>query len=226
MAKRSKTSKWRAILEHCALEKRERKYFQEDMTQALVLDTTPTTVKLIGQVQEGTGPTQRIGNLINWHSMIFRLAFKYWAPVNTYPIVRVAIVYDRQPTASKPAYKDIFQDTNPTGGAGSTYAHCFTNMNNQHRFIIIRDYLYQLSPTSGAGVLNMVYAPSTGKNNIIEDYIDLQGLHTAFNGTGSPVPMSAYASGAFYLVFQSNQALGIHAYDALVNYQMRFDDAL
>lgn len=207
----------------------------EESIRKLTNTADATVVCLVNGIPRGVDYNQRIGNFIRMKSIELTLAFTPSGLLVNQPLIdisRVALVYDRQPSAgmtssgSVPTYEDIFQ---MTGSVGFSDPFVFPNVNNSHRFIIIRDFLNILperaNPITGT-THSVVGTMSLGgaNNNIIKEFIDLSGLETVFTGAATPITISQITTGALYVVLQGNHVFPTNAWWANMRLRLRYDD--
>lgn len=106
-----------------------------DGIQALNTDTTGSVTALNAMAQ-GTSQSTRIGNKITMKSLYVRWALGQGTTTATPPIVRVTILYDKQPNATLATLAEIYQVT------GSSLTLSPMNMANRDRFIVLMDETY------------------------------------------------------------------------------------
>jgi len=137
----------------------------------------PTSVgaTLLNSIQEGTGPTQRIGRKIfckniQMTGMWCRNPLASASQLYPEHMVYYAIVYDRQPTGTKPLLSDIYRSVD-TGGNAQTIGFVFKNLLNDQRFLILKK--------------DGFFVPQTvpGDNNDFWDVAVLNGAGTASGGS-------------------------------------------
>lgn len=197
---------------------------------------TNANVKLINPVQEGAGFFNRIGRRINMRSLHMKGTIRPIYPYLTQTqddFVRIAIVYDRQPSAaaSTPSYDTIFKDYPQTGTAVSSVLSGI-NLDNRERFIILRDFSTFLPRVDSGSAL---VGPSTvqvqdNEKNLIDEFIKLKGLETHFNGTTNPLEVTSISTGSLLIVTQGKFALGgaagtVPAWEVVLKFRLRYDDA-
>lgn len=179
-----------------------------DMDNVLspILDTNATNAQvfLLSTMQQGTGMNQRVGRVVYYKHLIFRGALSP-TTFGSYDVIRIAVVYDRQPSGGAiPAYSTIFNSIPATGGGGAT-ALSDINIDSRQRFVVLRDMHFQtppvISPTNYSTATSAALEMN-GKSNIIDEYIELQGLDCVFNNTHNPITSADISTGALYLVFE------------------------
>lgn len=85
----------------------------------------------------GAGVYERIGAKVMVRSIRIRTAWQA-AATPCLGVIRVAVVYDRQPNGAAPAIGDLFQDLR-VAGATTTDLMSGVNIGNKNRFTILRD---------------------------------------------------------------------------------------
>lgn len=97
---------------------------------------------LNGMVYGGTAG-QHIGRSVTLRSIAFNTALGFTSTGGA-PILRVLIVYDRQPNGAAPAVTDILYANDPSAPM---------NLNNSKRFKVLHDWRPdEINPTAGAGI--------------------------------------------------------------------------
>jgi len=183
--------------------------------------STSAAFYLLNGVIEGASNFNRLGRRIRLKtiniSMNFYTTMAVAAPgAPAHPVqprIRVALVYDRQPSTSSgagvmPAYNDIWQQRDQFGIA-SNYEWSPINVDNTSRFIVLRDCKINY-PTNNGLELNQVALSMN--NAFIEGtqckmFKKLRMLETNFrsNTTGSTGnTVGDIQSGGLYIVFISN----------------------
>lgn len=112
-----------------------------------------TGITELNDVLQGAGVYERVGVKILMRSVRIRATLT----ANASPamaIVRMAVIYDRQPNGAAPAIADIFTDTR-VAGATTTDICSGVNISNKNRFTILRDQMWNLdSATSLSHVVD------------------------------------------------------------------------
>lgn len=96
-------------------------------------------------IAAGAAVYERIGAKIMIRSIRIRTGWT-GAATPCLGIVRVAVVYDRQPNGAAPAIGDLFQDLR-TAGATTTDLMSGVNIGNKNRFTILRDQSFIFDTT-------------------------------------------------------------------------------
>lgn len=133
-------------------------------------------------------------------------------------IGRIAIVYDRRPAATFPAYADIFNSYDQTG-AQTQIAWTPPNPNNTDRFILVRDCKFYFSTNDFAStntLANFMMNNTFVNGSECNFYKKLNGLETQFISTANPVTISNIGTGALYCIVVTNNAV---ANDAPGNFE-------
>jgi len=204
--------------------------------------TVPTTVGnfyTLNPVIEGSSNYNRLGRrirmksiqiVINMESAVQTLTPS--APATVFaPRMRIALVYDRQPSGGAvPAFNDVWQQRDQFG-LSSDYEWSPNNVDNQSRFIILRDCKINFA-TNNALETNQI---SLSINNAFIEgtqcklFKKLKGLETNFRSntvgnTGNTI--ADIQSGALYLVFRSNMIPADATIACTWTSRLRFYDAL
>lgn len=101
---------------------------------------TATSINLVPQ---GTTESTRIGRKIVIKKISIKGMIKYPTLSGTAltPILRMALVLDKQANGAYPAWSDIYSSDEP---------YSFLNLANSQRFVIMKDWFFTLAPTGGA----------------------------------------------------------------------------
>lgn len=210
----------------------------------LALDVASNTqVKLLNGIQEGAGFYNRIGRKVALRSLYMRGTIRLIntgrgtaAPVyiaqSSDDFVRIAIVYDRQPSnAALPNYDQIFKDYAQTNVASSSIISG-PNLDNRERFVILRDFSTYL-PATDQSATSSVAKPNVSvidnEKNLIDEFIKLKGMETMFSGSTDPLLVASITTGSLLLVtcgsFAAGGAAGtVPAYEFLAKFRLRYDD--
>jgi len=205
--------------------------------QLSVLDTT-YNIDTINLMQEGSSNYNRLGRRIRMKSIqITGSFFNNGATVivanEAMPQIRLALVYDRNPSYNGtisvvPAYNEIWQMRSQLGAA-TNYEWAANNVDNQSRFIILRDCRVTF-PTNFSGSTDQIAL--TMNNAYIEGnqcklFKKLRGLETNFRSNSNPTTIGDVQSGALYFISISNL---VPATQASISFKwtarLRFYDAL
>lgn len=114
--------------------------------------------------------------------------------------IKVAVVYDRQPTGALPVYSDIYNDINPSG-VNSATAFSSPNITSRSRFTILKEVNYSF-PFKASGSNDPFYSTIDYNNpNIVLDwYIPLKGCDTNYLASTSPPVIGNVYNGAIYVL--------------------------
>lgn len=166
-------------------------------------------VTLLNGVGQGTSNTQRIGHVVNQHSIRVKWNL-ILGSMSSSCTCRIAVVYDDHPDGgSLPTYANVFQDqatgASTTGVLSSSILSSLA-MTNNDRFRILRDKTFVLMPTaSPAG--GVVTVDDNGHNSSYlhgDWYIPLTGLTSTYMLSTTGGSVSDMRSGAIYLLFYND----------------------
>jgi len=172
--------------------------------------STTDTLDLVNGIAVGANAYQRIGRSVKLHSMRFRgcILRTNSSGSTTGEFLRVLIVYDRQPNGAFPTYADIIQTIDSTGD-GSAGPFDFPNLNNQERFLILREHCMQVpcSATAESSQSRAVNETIIDQHQqfMFDDYIKLDNLPSNYKDTGATI--SSVATGAIYVVTCGTEAV-------------------
>lgn len=163
---------------------------------------TNTGCAVLNVVTPGNGSWNRVGRKISMKSLRFRGAVEAVCDNGGVPgtvaargvVVRIVIVYDKQPSGVLPTFADIFGHTSQLGSEISNPIDGL-RYDNMSRFRVLRDKIIVINPVdnpiaSDAGVVTKRY---------FDEFVDLKGLETVFKGESSPCTISDISSGGLYM---------------------------
>jgi len=170
---------------------------------------SPAPGVLLNGIVQGAAQYNRIGNKIAMKSLRVRgQIISIATGVQTYG--RILFVYDKQTNGTVPASNIVLQ-TRISDGTTSTGAFAELNMDYLERFVILRDYQFNLpSVTNNAGVLTNVGFDS-GQNNgggsvfEVDLFIKLKGIQTLYKGATAGA--GDIATGGLYMYVMNHQGV-------------------
>lgn len=178
-------------------------------TAGNILATTGTNVDVLplNLIAPGTGSFNRIGRKANLKSLLVEMTIEHvysaQATTNnlTGNVVRVAIVWDKQPNGTLPVYSEIFSVTDQAGTEGSNYFDP-PKYDNRERFKILRDE---------KAIFNIMAPPlSGGSGNTVVNYKLLKAYvklpadcATTYSGQSATQTIADISTGALYVVLRS-----------------------
>jgi len=183
---------------------------------------TASNIILLNGIQTGAAFYNRVGSRVEMKNLHIRGQITNAATTTTC-ILRLLVVYDRQPTGALPVISDILQSRDQVGTA-TTGGISEINLDNRDRFAIIRDMQYYApSCTNTAGVLtNGPQFP--GQDNQqwdVNEFIKLKGLSTHFKSSTNPSVIADISTGALYACFVASVD---STWNAGVGFRLRYDD--
>lgn len=184
------------------------------------LVSTTAIVTLINQVSLGSGANNRIGRSVMAKSVRIRGGFFPTGNAGSAlgEFLRVALVYDRQTSSSAPIYSDIWKCVD-TSGNTSSGTFDMPNLDNEDRFLILRDWRLQLPATNAAGIANAGALQDPAQIMSIDEYVDLEGLPTIYSGATSGGTATILSGGLFLVSLGSVAAASA---SANFNYTARY----
>lgn len=156
-------------------------------------------------VQAGTGSWNRVGKKIYCQSVRlcgnaqFNLAPAATTLNTVNAVLRMVVVWDKQPSGTLPTFDTIFGYTSQDGTEASNVLAPL-RYDNVDRFQVLKDE--RVSSNSGAVVTG-------GTGNIYAQYfpfdcfIPLGNRETVFSGQSSPMTIADVSSGALYVFFRA-----------------------
>lgn len=165
-----------------------------------------TGAKLLNQVREGAADYNRTGKRINMKSIRLRgeVEITSVGPTGTGGSIntlscRMVLVYFREFHDAIPDWNAVF---NQTGPDGVKISNLFSPLapENMGSVAVLMDKTYTNMPAQVSYWSGAIYSA----NVPFDEYIDLGGISTTYNGTANPITMANVASGALVLYMRSN----------------------
>lgn len=174
-------------------------YGNED-TAPFALLATPY-LKCVNAVTQGTAPSQRIGRKISLKSITINGKF---VPNNVAAAclatgVRMMLVYDKQPNVLQPTVANIIAECDAAGAVTSQFTSR-ANRDNEQRFSIIKDKIYQLPNLAIAGDY------SNTLRYIYNWRVNLKGRQTTYFQSAAPPTYADITTGSLHLIMFSDVA--------------------
>jgi len=196
-----------------------------------IIDTTSTNASctVVNLIDPGTASFNRIGRKIRMKSLRLKMIFLHVsAPAATTSnvinnVVRMVVVYDKQPSGAIPTFDDIFGCSDRAGTeTGGFYSNL--RYDNTDRFKVLKDRYIPMNATlaTTAGSTNQARFVHT-----CEEYIDLKGLETVYSGQSSPCTIADVSSGALYVFYRANlntTTTNFTLIDGDSNFRLRYMD--
>lgn len=209
------------------------KNFVEKKSVDTAIGATPGTTGtfwLLNGLQEGASVYQRVGRRVRMKSLHFlaRLSINGTdRPQFQDDLIRIIVVYDRQPNGAAPVMADLLLDYSQSG-ATTTDAMSGLNTNNADRFRVLADIRLPLIDTSSNATAVPV-EPVTA-SAICQDlelninrFINLQGLEAHYKASTGAV--GDLASGALFAFACNNNATTVCPYTLNARARLRYYDA-
>lgn len=178
------------------------------VTPIIATTSTNASAFVLNLVGQGTGSMNRIGKKCRLQSVRLIGNAQYnIAPAATTlntvnAILRMVVVWDKQPSGVLPNFDTIFGTTIQDGTEASNVLAPL-RYDNMDRFQILRDE--RVSSNSGAVVTG-------GSGNIyaqffpLDVFIPLRGRETVFNSTAAAPTIADISSGGLYVFFRATSA--------------------
>lgn len=173
-----------------------------------IINTTNTNAQafVLNLIQQGAGSWNRVGR----KSILRSLRIKGWFTLSqgfTLPngttkenIVRMVVVWDKQPSGAIPNFGAIFGITDQTGTESSPNILVPPKYDNMDRFVVLKDVVID---NRAQGFFGGGAAPGTSQLVSVDCYIKLGLKETVFSGQTAPMSISDIASGALYVYFRA-----------------------
>lgn len=172
-----------------------------------VLATTNTNgdAFVVNLIRTGNGSYNRVGRKIKAKTLrIFGHVYCDHALQTTLEdlsgnVLRMVVVWDKQPSGVLPTFDEIFGHTTQDG-TESTSLLDPRKYDNMDRFRVLKDCRYDSNPTAIGG--------SPGTANItmyynIDEYMDLRVGETVYSGDSTPMTIADISSGGIYVYFRA-----------------------
>jgi len=170
-----------------------------------------TDIYLLNSILAGSSSWNRIGRKANLLSLRL-LGTIYWSfrrsgTTNFQPMnwVRMALVWDKQPTGTIPTYNSIFGTTDSAGTETADLADPL-KYDNMARFKVVRNWILQPPMVKGADAAGAVYGGQQLIPIQFDEFVKLPTLETTFGASAGGI--GDIATGALYLVFKSQHNIG------------------
>lgn len=167
----------------------------------LNIDSTGQALQAL-MIQQGTGPSQRVGNRCKLKSI--RIRFQLLPTGNDFDnnvYARLMIIYDRQPNGVYPTVANILANLNESGTTSGFDWLASLNVNNLERFVVLMDHYVSLQPYDNA--LNEVNTNQIGGTTseclLVDKYIKLRGLEQTYSAQSAPMVIANQTIGALYI---------------------------
>lgn len=168
----------------------EMKHADVNYGTAITLDDDSTSVTLLNGIASGVESYNRVGARIDPYSVYLNFqATNDSTTAGAWQWLRVALIWDRQPTGTLPTYSEIFKNVN-AAGTTSVVGLVGRNGETTDRFYTIANKELYLTPKD---------ANSGGRwMQFGSIYKSLKGLKQQFKGTSAAI--GSISTGALYLV--------------------------
>lgn len=179
------------------------------LTLSPVISTTSTNASsfVLNLVGPGTGSYNRVGRSISMQSVRLRgvanVTCIHDATTGNLQanVMRMVVVYDKQPSGTLPAFDTIFGYTLQDATEASTYLAPL-KYDNMGRFQVMRDCTYVLNPANdnaeGGTVDASVYRVT------FDEFVKLGGRQTVYSGQTNPCSIADISTGALYVFFRAD----------------------
>jgi len=157
-------------------------------------------------VRPGTASYNRVGRKISLLSVRLRGFFQLnslaaaTTGLLTGNMVRMVVVYDKQPSGAVPAFDTIFGHTDQAGTESSIFLDP-VKYDNMSRFQILKDCVIDmnlLTENQEGGTTDEVQQIYS-----FDEYVKLGGRETVFSGQSSPCTIADISSGGLYVFFRA-----------------------
>lgn len=187
---------------------------------------TNDDIFLLNGVQAGAGYFNRIGKLIKPLSLrISGILTHSYTPTaggdSSGNCVRMAVVLDRTPTATIPAFNEIFRATLEDGTLAAAQLQDKLHLSESKRFKILRDVFIDMPVNAVTGAnddfINVLYPFDT--------YIKLNIGEVEFSNSTNPMTVANLVNNAIYVVFRAYSASPENDVNLDGEARLRYSDA-
>lgn len=206
----------------------EKKGVDQVLTLSPVIATTSTngSAFTLNLVRPGSASYNRVGRKIFLKSLRLTGQAEYlngFAPTTgniTGGLLRMVVVWDKQPSGALPAFDEIFGVTLQDGTEQSQVL-APPRYDNMGRFQVLRDChiqgLPQLTPGTGGSVNEITYYYP------FDEFIKLGNRTTVFSGQSSPSTIADISSGGLYVYFRATTGSTMYI-SSFSNARLRYSD--
>lgn len=196
-----------------------------------IIATTSTNgdIMTLNLIQPGSASYNRIGRKIKlksvrmWGVLTFNIGEAALSADVKGLNVRMAVVWDKQPSGALPTFADIFGHTLQDGTEQSLIFDKL-RYDNTDRFQVLRDCVKTANPG--------LYNGGAGSGNLqqmvmyYDEFIDLKNKETVFSGQSAPATIADISSGALYLVVRaSDNTSGVGQVELDGEARLRYTDS-
>lgn len=175
------------------------------ITAGNLLSTTNTNGSsfVINLIQPGSASYNRVGRKTYCKSLRLRgivnatLDDNAGASGIASNVVRMVVVWDKQPSGALPAFDTIFGKTDQTGAESCTFQDS-QRYDNTGRFQVLRDVTmnFVAQASMNATIAQTVTAP-------FDEFIKLGNRESVYSGQSSPQTIADISTGALYVYFRA-----------------------
>lgn len=185
----------------------EKKGMDTVLTLSPVISTTTTNASsfVLNLIQSGAGSWQRIGRKVSLESVRLRgIATMTFTPQTTTGdlfsnVLRMVVVWDKQPSGVLPTFDSIFGLTDQTGAEATTFLNP-VKYDNMERFSVLKDLVIsaesEATGPAGTTTISQVNCP-------FDEYLSLKGRESVFLGQSSPMTIADISTGGLYVFFRA-----------------------
>lgn len=173
-----------------------------------VIATTSTNASsfMLNLIRAGVNSQNRVGRKIRLVSIRMRgIAFHNVGNAVTSGdlqsnVLRMVLVWDKQPSGATPTYESIFGLTSQDGTEATTFLDPL-RYDNTGRFSVIKDQVISMpirSQNTEGGTTDLI-----GQRYPFDVFCKLSGRETVFSGQSEPMTIADISSGALYVFFRT-----------------------
>lgn len=197
-----------------------------DILAKTALNASTTGVLQALMIQQGVGTNQRVGNSCSLKSLRLRFRLVNIDDILVNTMVRMLVVYDRQPNGAYPNLSNILANINEAGTVSAFDPDGDLNVNNMERFTVLMDEWHIVPAVDNN--LHVVNTALVGPTNVecfqVDRYIKLRGLEQKYSANSSPMVIANQTTGALYILSCGSIAAGSEPYCWYGKARLRFYD--
>jgi len=193
-------------------------------TASTVTNTTGNTndIQVLNLIAPGSGSFNRIGRKVNLKSVRLTgtasVAFPAVTTANAGDLLRMVVVWDKQPTGVLPNFDVIFGTTDQAGTETAVSSLSNLRYDNMERFQVVRDKIIPFNSNGASTSITTIVAA-------FDEYIKLNHTCT-YSGQSATCTIADISSGALYLIFRTVYTdLSVTVSTTAGQYRLRYIDA-
>lgn len=165
--------------------------------------TTNDSIHCVNLIETGNGSYNRVGRKAFLKSLRLKGCASHQSARNaldgdcTFSVLRMVVIWDKQPSGTLPVWQDVFGYTNQ---GGTEYSSTMANLrfDNTGRFSILKDVILQAPPLEPGAEDNATIVQLVP----YDIFINLKNKLSIFSGDSDPCTIADVSSGALYVAYR------------------------